>query len=423
MSEFWDMDPRGILQDLFRAAINSAAPERVLLSALPDKPAGKCIVVGAGKASAAMAAALESAWPDVDIRGVVVTRYGHGVPTSKIRIVEAAHPVSDSMSELASMLILESVKDLSAQDCVIALISGGGSALMALPRQGITLADKQSINKALLRSGASIGEINIVRKHLSGIKGGRLALAALPARMVTLVISDVPGDDPADIASGPTVPDSSSAEDAQKILDRYGIAVPANVAKVLATPRPAVTSRDIHPDVRLIASPSKALQAVADEVRHLGFTPLILGDALEGESAQLGIVMAGIVRSIKRNGLPVKPPVAIISGGETTVTLQAGSAGRGGRNTEFLLGLANALNGEPGVWAMAGDSDGIDGTEDAAGAIITPNTLKRGYEAGLNAQAFMARHDSYGYFDATGDLVKTGPTLTNVNDIRIIIIP
>jgi glycerate 2-kinase len=422
MSQPRDAEMRAMLQEMFSAAIQSAAPQAALLSALPAKPQGRCIVVGAGKASAAMAAALEAAWPDIAMSGVVVTRYGHAVPTQKIRIIEAAHPVSDAMSEIASMLILETVKDLTAQDCVIALISGGGSALMALPRQGITLADKQNINKALLRSGATIGEMNVVRKHLSDIKGGRLALAALPARVITLIISDVPGDNPEEIASGPTVPDSSRADDARAILSRYNIELPANVAQVLAQPREPVTAANITPDIRLIASPCEALLAAAKMAERFHFTPLILGDALEGESAQLGIVMAGIARSVKKHGLPLKPPLALLSGGETTVTMSAGCTGRGGRNTEFLLGLAAALNGEAGVWAIAGDSDGIDGMEDAAGAIVTPDTLSRGRERALNARDYLDGHDSYSYFEWLGYLIKTGPTLTNVNDIRIILI-
>ncbi|MCD9672803.1 MULTISPECIES: glycerate kinase [Klebsiella] len=422
MNELQDAEMRAKLREMFSAAIQSAAPQSVLLSELPAKPQGRCIVVGAGKASAAMAAALEAAWPDVAMSGVVVTRYGHTAPTKKIRIVEAAHPVSDAMSEVASMLILETVKDLTEQDCVIALISGGGSALMALPRQGISLADKQNINKSLLLSGATIGEMNIVRKHLSDIKGGRLAYAALPAKVITLIISDVPGDNPEEIASGPTVPDSSTLDDAQSIIGRYNIDLPEHVAQVLAQPRELVTLANITPDIRLIASPSGALQAVANIAEHFHFSPLILGDALEGESSQLGIVMAGIARSIKKHGLPVKPPVAIISGGETTVTIDAGHAGRGGRNTEFLLSLACALKGETGIWAMAGDSDGIDGTEDAAGAIITPTTLVRGMDVEMDARDYLDDHDSYSYFDRLGDLVKTGPTLTNVNDIRIILV-
>nr|WP_276516100.1 glycerate kinase [Enterobacter quasimori] len=419
MVQINDSALRGALTEIFMAAVKSADPHEALIGALPEKPRGRCVVVGAGKASGAMAAALEAAWPDVDMQGVVVTRYGHAVLTQKIRIVEAAHPVSDAMSEMASMLMMEQVKDLREEDCVIALISGGGSSLLALPRQGITLADKQAVNKALLKSGATIHEMNTVRKQLSDIKGGRLALAARPARVVTLIISDVPGDDPQSIASGPTVADSSTSAQALEIVRRYGIALPEHIIKVLETPRLPVTASDIEQDIRTIATPSGALAAAASVASKMGFTPLILGDAIEGESAQLGIVMAGIAKSVKQHGVPVKGPAVLLSGGETTVTIGASGAGRGGRNTEFLLSLACALKGEPGIYAIAGDTDGIDGTEDAAGAIVTPDTLTRTEHHG---REMLAAHDSYSYFAASGDLVLTGPTLTNVNDIRAIIV-
>jgi len=419
MAQHDDSALRGALTEIFMAAVKSADPHEALIKALPEKPRGRCIVVGAGKASAAMAAALEAAWPDVDLQGVVVTRYGHAAPTQKIRIVEAAHPVSDAMSEVASMLMMEQVENLTADDCVIALISGGGSSLLALPRKGITLADKQAVNKALLKSGATINEMNTVRKQLSDIKGGRLALAARPARVITLIISDVPGDDPQSIASGPTVADSSTTEEALEIIARYGLDLPDPVMRVMRTPRAPVTPADIDEDIRLIATPSGALAAAAEVARRMGYTPLILGDALEGESAQLGIVMAGIAKSVKQHGLPVKGPAVLLSGGETTVTIGDTGCGRGGRNTEFLLALACALKGEEGIYAIAGDSDGIDGTEDAAGAIVTPDTLSR---TALDAKAMLRGHDSYSYFAALGDLVVTGPTLTNVNDIRVVVV-
>lgn len=419
MAQHDDSALRGALTEIFMAAVKSADPHEALINALPEKPRGRCIVVGAGKASAAMAAALEAAWPDVDLEGVVVTRYGHAAPTQKIRIVEAAHPVSDAMSEVASMLVMEQVKHLTADDCVIALISGGGSSLLALPRKGITLADKQAVNQALLKSGATIHEMNTVRKQLSDIKGGRLALAARPARVITLIISDVPGDDPQSIASGPTVADSSTAEEALEIIARYRLDLPEPVVRVLRTPRAPVTAADIDEDIRLIATPSGALAAAAAVAQRIGYTPLILGDALEGESAQLGIMMAGIAKSVKQHGLPVKGPAVLLSGGETTVTIGETGCGRGGRNTEFLLALACALKGEEGIYAIAGDSDGIDGTEDAAGAIVTPDTLCR---TSLDAKAMLRGHDSYSYFAALEDLVVTGPTLTNVNDIRVIMI-
>ncbi|MFS2222652.1 glycerate kinase [Pantoea sp. B65] len=422
MATWSDDIARSALAEMFQAAIKSADPHAALIDTLPEKPLGRCVVVGAGKASAAMAAALEAAWPDVPLSGVVVTRYGHAVTTRQIRIIEAAHPVSDAMSEVASMLILDAINHLTSDDLVIALISGGGSSLMALPRTGITLAEKQAVNQALLRSGATIREMNTVRKHLSDIKGGRLALAALPAPVVTLVISDVPGDNPADIASGPTVPDNSTPEQVTEILKRYSIGVPESVAQVLASRREPVTDPRIQPDVRMVATPAKALLAAAAIAHRLGITPLILGDALEGESAQLGIMMAGIARSVKYHGLPVSTPAVLLSGGETTVTIGAGVAKRGGRNTEFLLSLATALAGETHIWAMAGDSDGIDGTEDAAGAFVRPDSLQRAQEKGLSVNQMLAEHDSYSFFAALDDLIKTGPTLTNVNDIRAILI-
>ncbi len=391
---------------------------------LPDKPRGRCIVVGAGKSAAVMAAALEAAWPDVAMSGAVVTRYGHAVPTQRIEVIEASHPVPDANSERGAKRLLELVQGLGPDDLVLALISGGGSALLALPADGLTLADKQAVNRALLASGATITEMNAVRKHLSAIKGGRLAAAAAPARVMTLAISDVPGDDPAVIASGPTVPDATSFADARALVARFGLDLPAQVIARLArdddeTPKPgSLPNAEFH----LIATPAMALRAAAETARGLGLTPLILGDALEGESRELGIVMAGIARSVRDHDLPLAAPALLLSGGETTVTIGSGRAGRGGRNTEFLLGLAVALAGLPGVWAVAGDTDGIDGTEDAAGAIVTPDTLARAEAAGLLARAVLGGHDSYSLFDAIDDLIRTGPTLTNVNDIRGVLI-
>jgi hydroxypyruvate reductase len=369
-----------------------------------------------------MAAAFDAAWPDVDVSGVVVTRYGHAVPAGRIRILEASHPVPDAASEQAARAVLGAVRGLGPDDLVVALISGGGSALMALPAGHMTLADKQAINRALLRSGATIYEMNAVRKHLSGIKGGRLAAAARPARLVTLLISDVPGDDPAVIASGPTVPDPSTLADVAEIIARFKLDLPAEAKRVLAagdeTPKPG----DIAGEVRIIAAPAQALAAAADAARAAGLTPLVLGDAIEGEAHEVGTVMAGISRSVRSHGLPVAAPAVLISGGETTVTITADRAGKGGRNTEFLLGFAIAAQGQPSIWAIAGDSDGIDGTEDAAGAVVGPDTVSRGRAAGLDARQFLAAHDSYSYFDRLGDLIRTGPTLTNVNDIRAILI-
>lgn len=418
---------RAFLREMFDAAVASASPSRVLAHALPEKPKGRCVVVGAGKASAAMAAALEEAWPDVPLGGVVVTRDEHAVPTQHITILEASHPVPDERSEAAARAILKAVEGLSADDLVIALISGGGSSLLALPAEGLSLDEKKKIGKDLLHSGATITEMNTVRRHLSGIKGGRLAQAAFPARVATFVISDVPGDDPAVIASGPTVPDNTTALDALRIVRKYDLALPE--AALAHLKHEADRTHGHTPDVAegnsvtMIATPFLALQAAAERARQAGVTPLVLGDALEGESSAAGVVLAGIARSVKMHGVPVAAPAVLLSGGEMTVTIRKGEKpGRGGRNTEFLLACAQALDGEQGIWALAGDSDGIDGTEDAAGAIVTPDTLSRGKKRDLDAQDFLKNHDSYSYFKEIGDLVITGPTLTNVNDIRILLV-
>jgi len=421
----WDgVRARAALRAMFDAAVAAADPRAVLAAHLPPKPAGRCVVVGAGKSAALMAAALEAAWPDVKLSGVVVTRYDHAVPTKRIRVIEASHPVPDANSELGARAVLDAVRGLAADDLVLALISGGGSALLALPAPGLILADKQEINRALLASGATIHEMNAVRKHLSAIKGGRLAQAAAPAHVVTLAISDVPGDDAAVIASGPTVPDPSSFADARALLARYGIVPSRQVEALLAqaadeTPKPGSLP---HAEFHLIAAPMMALRRAAEVARGLGLTPLILGDALEGESRAMGAVLAGIARSARAHGEPVARPAVLLSGGETTVTITGGVAGRGGRNTEFLLALAVALGGAAGIWAAAGDTDGIDGTEDAAGAFVTPDTLARARALGLDARAALEAHDSYTLFAALGDLIRTGPTLTNVNDLRAILI-
>ncbi|MDP9789352.1 glycerate kinase type-2 family protein [Agrobacterium tumefaciens] len=422
MSAWNDTSARDALNRIFMAAVASADPAKVLQHHLPSPPKGRCVVVGAGKASAAMAAALEAAWPHVDLSGVVVTRYGHAVPTAHIEIIEASHPVPDDKSAEAAKRILAAVEGLTTDDMVIALISGGGSALMVAPAEGMTLADKMAVNRALLASGATISEMNAVRKHLSRIKGGRLALAARPAKVVSLLISDVPGDDPSEIASGPTVADPSDIETVREIISRYALDLPENVRKVLEKGEETPKAGDIDEDIRLIAAPSLALQAAAEEAVKLGLTPLILGDSLEGESKDVGAVMAGIALSASRKGLPVKGPAVLLSGGETTVTIGKGPAGKGGRNTEFLLSLALTLKGAGSIWAIAGDSDGIDGVEDAAGAVVTPDTLARMREAGVDPRQSLVSHDSYTAFKAAGDLVVTGPTLTNVNDIRAILI-
>ncbi len=381
------------------------------------------MVVGAGKSAATMAAAVEAAWPDIPLTGVVVTRYGHAVPTQRITVIEASHPVPDEASERAGSRILQAVQGLGPDDLVLALMSGGASALMVLPAKGLTGADKQAVNRALLRSGATISEMNAVRKHLSAIKGGRLAQAAAPARVITLAISDVPGDDPGVIGSGPTVPDATTFEHVLALVKHYRLDLPAAVVARLTeaadeTPKPGA----FPVDFRMMATPAMALAACAEAARATGATPLILGDALEGESRDMGTVLAGIARSVATHGHPLRPPAVLLSGGESTVTIGAGAAGRGGRNTEFLLALALALDGAANIWALAGDTDGIDGTEDAAGALVTPDTLQRARAAGFDPRAVLAGHDSYTLFNAIGDLIRTGPTLTNVNDIRAILI-
>lgn len=423
--EWNDAQARVALRRLFDTAVAAADPRKVLAAQLPPKPTrGRCIVVGGGKSAAMMAAALEDAWPDVKLEGTVVTRHGHSVPTRRIEVIEASHPVPDANSERGAYRLLERVQGLGPEDLVIALMSGGASALLAAPAPGLTLADKQAINRALLASGATISEMNIVRKHLSAIKGGRLAAAAAPAQVITLAISDVPGDDPSVIGSGPTVADPSTFADARAIIARYRVTPPAAVMARLRddvdeTPKPGSLPSE---DYRMIATPVMALRAAAEAAREMGLTPLILGDALEGEAKEIGILMAGIARSIQSHGYPTRPPALLLSGGETTVTLGGGPTGRGGRNTEFLLGLAVALDGAPGVWAIAGDTDGIDGIEDVAGALLTPDTLARARSRGLDPRTMLAGHDSHTLFGLIGDQIVTGPTLTNVNDFRAILI-
>jgi hydroxypyruvate reductase len=413
------------LRRLFDAAVAASDPRRVLAAHLPEKPAGgRCVVVGGGKSAAVMAAAMEDAWPEVALEGTVVTRYGHAVPTRRIEVIEASHPVPDANSERGAQRLLERVQGLGSGDLVIALMSGGASALLAAPAPGLSLNDKQAINRALLASGANIGEINTVRKHLSAIKGGRLAAAAAPARVVTLAISDVPGDDPAVIGSGPTVPDPTTFADARALIERYGITPsPAIVARLRQdtdeTPKPGSLPNS---EFRLIATPMMALRAAAGLANDMGLKPVILGDALEGEAREVGIVHAGVARSIQAHGEPVTPPAVLLSGGETTVTIGSNATGRGGRNTTFLLGLALALDGRAAIWGIAGDTDGIDGMDDIAGAMLAPDTLARARALGLDPRGSLAAHDSHGFFDAVGDAIRIGPTLTNVNDFRAILI-
>ena len=416
-------DPRAFLTQLLQTAIDEASPSKRLASFLPAKPKGRVVVVGAGKAAASMAAAVESAW-DGPLEGLVVTRYGHAAPTKRIEVVEAAHPVPDAAGERAAIRILEHVRGLTEDDLVLCLISGGGSALLAAPAPGVSLEDKRAINRALLRSGADIGEMNCVRKHLSAIKGGRLALAAAPARVVSLIISDVPGDDLSVIASGPTVADATTSADALAILRRYRIETPPGVRAHLESAASETAklgdSRLARVQNILIAAPMLSLRAAAAAARAAGVTPLILGDAIEGEAREVGKVMAGVARSAAEHGAPIAAPCVLLSGGETTVTVRG--QGRGGRNAEFLLGLAVSLNGAPRIFAIAGDTDGIDGSEDNAGAFLAPDTLQRAAKLGLDPLERLADNDAYSLFAALGDLVATGPTLTNVNDFRAILV-
>lgn len=412
------MSPRDILRRLFDAAIAAADPARCVPPQLPPDDGGRLIVIGAGKASAAMARAVETHWSG-PLDGLVVTRYGHGVPCERIEIVEAAHPVPDAAGEAAAQRILQTVQGLQAGDRVLALISGGGSALLAAPAADVTLAEKRALTSALLRCGAAIGEINCVRKHLSAIKGGRLAAAAWPAPVLTLAISDVPGDDPAVIASGPTVADPTTGAEALAILDRYGIAIDASLRHRLAageleTPKPG-DARLAKSEFRLIASPRQMLAAAAEEARRLGIAPVILGDAIEGEARAVAGAMAAQV--LAHRG---QRPCVLLSGGETTVTVRGD--GRGGRNTEFLLALAQALGGAPGIHALAADTDGIDGSEDNAGAFVGPDSLPRARALGLDPAALLAANDAWAFFAGLGDLLVTGPTRTNVNDFRAILL-
>lgn len=418
-------DPTTLLQAMFAAARDAADPAHCVAPHLPEVPKGRTVVVGAGKAAASMARAVELAWPaDAPLEGLVVTRYGHDVPCDRITVVEAAHPVPDSAGEKAAALILQKVKGLGPDDLVLCLISGGGSALLSLPAEGLTLADKQAVNRALLSCGANIAEMNCLRKHLSAIKGGRLAAAAAPAPLVSLLISDVPGDDPAVIASGPTVPDPTTYADAVAVIEKYGIDLPANVRKHLAAARdesPKPGDRVFaNTTTVMIATPQMALEAAAKIAMDAGITPVILGDAIEGEARDVAQVMAGIARQVRRHGQPAKAPCVLLSGGETTVTLRG--KGRGGRNAEFLTALAIALDGAEGIYALAADTDGIDGSEDNAGAWLAPDSILRAAMKGIDVKACLANNDGYSFFQAAGSLVVTGPTLTNVNDFRAILI-
>ncbi len=427
--------PQVFLRQLYDAAVLRALPLHNTVAYLPPPPKGRTVVLGAGKAGGAMAQAVEALWPaDKPLSGLVVTRYHHipprpeGLPV-RIEVVEASHPVPDAAGLAAAERILELTQGLTEDDLVLFLISGGGSALLTLPAEGLTLEDKQRINRDLLNSGANIGEMNCVRKHLSRIKGGRLAAACAPAQVVTLTISDVPGDDPSVIASGPTVADRSTCADAWAILQRYKIAVPAAIeaalkAGTLETPKPS-PQWDAQP-VHLIATPQQSLDAAAELARAAGLNAYVLSDELEGESREVGKVHAALARAAAHGKGPFQKPCVILSGGETTVTIrkqpEGTPKGRGGRAGEFCLGLAVALQAQPGVWAIAADTDGIDGIEDNAGAAVTPDTLARAEAQGIKPANCLDRNDAYGFFSAVGDLVITGPTHTNVNDFRAMLV-
>ena len=408
---------------MFDAAIKAAQPALCVPLHLPARPKGRLIVIGAGKASAAMAKAVEDHWSG-PLTGLVVTRYGYAVPCKRIEIIESAHPVPDAASVTAARRILGTVSDLRADDVVLCLISGGGSSLLVAPLNGLTLEDKQAVNQALLKSGATISEMNCVRRHLSAVKGGRLAAACHPAKVVTLLISDVPGDRPMDIASGPTVPDPTTCADALAIIKRYAVELPASAMEILESGR----GESIKPgdprlagsETRFVATPQMALEAAAAVARDAGVPTHILGDSIEGEARDVGKVIAGIGLQVAQHQQPFAPPCILLSGGETTVTVRG--RGRGGRNVEFLLSLAIALDGHPGIHALAGDTDGVDGLEEIAGAYIAPDTLERAWAKGIKPKESLADNDGHGFFEALGDSVITGPTLTNVNDFRAVLI-
>ncbi len=417
------MDPRLLLRRMFDAAVASAQPARCIAAHLPEPPRGRTIVIGCGKASAAMARAVEDQWP-AELSGLVVTQYGYAVPCRYITIVEAAHPVADEAGCGAARRMLELVRDLTPDDLVLCLISGGGSALLPLPLQGLGLAEEQALGRELLKSGAAISDMNCVRRHLSGIKGGRLAAACHPARVLSLVISDVPGDRPLDIASGPTVGDPTTCADALAIVRRLGLSLPERALEILSSGRGESVKpgdpRLAAASTRIVAAPQMALEAAAQLALSAGITPYILGDAIEGEAREVGKVLGAMALQAARRRQPFRPPCVLLSGGETTVTVRG--AGKGGRNVEFLLSLALALDGQPQVYALAADTDGVDGREAIAGAYLAPETLARARALGLDARQMLAENDAHSFFLALGDSVVTGPTLTNVNDFRAILV-
>jgi hydroxypyruvate reductase len=412
------MEARELLIRLFERAVARALPAGLFDGRLPDPPAGRTLVIGAGKAAASMAQAFERAW-DAPLAGMVVTRYGHGAACERIEVVEAAHPVPDEAGRAATLRMLAATAQMGPDDLVVCLISGGGSALLAAPAGPLTLDDEQAVTRALLRSGAPIGAINIVRKHMSAVKGGRLALAAAPARVCTYVISDIPGDDPAQVASGPTFADPTSRHDALAILDRYRIAAPA-VRGWLGNPESETPKSLPAAQHFVIATARDALDAAADAARNHGYHPVILGDAIEGEAREVARAHAAIAKAVRAGNGIAAPPCVLLSGGETSVTVRGG--GRGGRNAEYLLALALELGGTPGISALAADTDGLDGTEDNAGAIMGPETLAMAAKRGIDASAALANNDGYGFFAELDALLITGPTRTNVNDFRAILI-
>lgn len=417
------LDVRSFLTSVFEAAVAAADPELTIRAHLPEKPRGRTIVVGAGKGAAQMAAALEKVW-DGPLEGLVVTRYGYGAPCDRLRVLEASHPVPDAAGLEAARALLDQVSGLTADDLVIALVCGGGSALLPAPPAGLTLADEIAVNEALLASGAPISAMNAVRKHVSTIKGGRLAAAAYPARVVSLIVSDIPGDNPALVASGPTVPDAATRAQALEIVATYGMKLPETVMAHLNSPGADAPGPDdprfARNEVRLIASAAVSLEAAAAEARRLGIEAVILSDSIEGEARDVGAVHAAIAREVATRGRPFRKPVLILSGGETTVTLRA--RGKGGRNSEFLLALALGIDGVPGIHALAADTDGIDGSEDNAGAFADGTSVARMRATGIDAKAMLAGNNAWTAFHSVGDLFVPGPTGTNVNDLRAILV-
>ena len=417
-------DDRAFLASLFKAAVAAADPRRALAATLPERPKGRTVVIGAGKGAAQLAAAFEDLW-DGPLEGVVVTRYGYACPTRQIRVLEAAHPVPDEAGLAATDALFKAVSGLGPDDLVVALICGGGSALLAAPAAGLTLEDEVALNKALLASGAPIGAMNAIRKQISRIKGGRLAAAAHPARVVSLIVSDVPGDDPAQVASGPTVPDDVGRAEALRAVRDHAIDLPDRIVRHLQdAPEDAPKSDDPRfagNVVQVIASAARSLEAAADVARSTGVEAVILSDAIEGEAREVARMHGAMAREVAQRGRPFAPPVVMLSGGETTVTIK-GDHGRGGRNSEFMLSLALEIEGCAGISALAADTDGIDGSEDNAGAFADGQTVTRMRAAGLDPAALLAGHDAWSAFDAVGQLFVTGPTGTNVNDLRAILI-